>query len=227
MAWLVPPLPLAACAEDRPISYGSTELGGIAREIWERQLEVAMVPVAGGEGRMNHLSLLARVPGAAAFVESHARAQMERGVVVPEPDLDAVVGIVRANSAPFSTGSFAVAEARLGAEGGDPFGCHNPPTPADPVGYVATRLVVDTGMNLLGWTLAEGGRYMRGHIFDSETQIRNGSPRCSADPWGPALGDDFDLRRFHEAAPGPGSLPMTVPESRIGRFIEEELEGVA
>jgi len=452
----------------------------------------AMVPAGDAEGRGNYLALLAQVPAVVAFVESHARAQMERGIVVPEPNMDAVVGIVRANSAPFSTGPFAVAEARLGAEGGDPdaapstaafraeaerivteeinpaldrlaafldgeyraaaphevglsrqpgggaayrylvrvhttmdvtpeeiheiglrnvaeleeqmlavqarigfegsiddfrrhiptnpdyfpksveevrkrfespsreffaradeffltkpdapfgarrldpalegsqtFGYYSPPTPAQPVGYyyfngsgldkrswltykgislhelfpghhfhitrqyaneelpavrrngmhtaytegwgmystflgidsgfladdplseygaymmeifVATRLVVDTGMNLLGWTLEEGRQYMRDHIFDSETQIRSESLRYSTDLWGQALGyqmgkrailglrrkaeaalgDDFDLRRFHEAVLGPGSLPITVLESHIDRFIAAE-----
>ena len=453
-----------------------------------------MVPVADERGRAEYLGLLAQVPGAVGFVESHARGQMERGIVVPQPNMDAVVGIVRASSAPFSTGPFAVAEARLGAEGEgadagadegtaaflaeaarivedevnpalerlaafldgeyraaappevglsrqpggeaayrylvryhttmditpeeiheiglqnvaeieeqmlevqarigfegsiddfrrhipnnpdyfpasveevaerfdspsrrfferadeffltkpdapfgarrlDPalegsqtFGYYNPPTPNDPVGYynfngsdldkrswltyagislhelfpghhfhitrqygnealpavrrngmhtaytegwgmystflgidsgfladdplseygaymmeifVATRLVVDTGMNLLGWTLEEGRQYMRDHIFDSETQIASESLRYSTDMWGQALGyqmgkrailglrrkaeaelgGDFDIRRFHEAVLGPGSLPIAVLESHIDRFIEEE-----
>ena len=482
-----------------------------------------LVPVADDAGRADYLALLAQVPEAVAFVESHARAQMERGIVVPEPNMDAVVGIVRAGIAPFSTGPFAVAEARLGAQGGDPgaqgddagaedgaaaedgagagdgaaaehgtaaqdgagaffaeaerivddeinpalaslaafldgeyraaappevglsrlpggeaayrylvrvhttmdvtpeeiheigllnvaeieeqmltvqarigfegsiddfrrhiptnpdyypksveevkerfespslaffervdeffltrpdapfgarrldpalegsqtFGYYNPPTPVDPVGYynfngsdldqrswltyagisfhelfpghhfhitrqyanealpavrrngmhtaytegwgmystflgidsgfladdplseygaymmeifVATRLVVDTGMNLLGWTLEEGRQYMHDHIFDSETQIASESLRYSTDLWGQALGyqmgkrailglrrkaeaelgDDFDIRRFHEAVLEPGSLPITVLESHIDRFIEAE-----
>lgn len=42
-----------------------------------------------------------------------------------------------------------------------------------------------------------------------------------------ALGDDFDLRRFHEAVLGPGSLPITVLESHIDRFIEEGLASSA
>ncbi len=451
-----------------------------------------MVPVGDEAGRADYLTLLAQVPEAVAFVESHARGQMERGIVVPEPNMDAVVGIVRAGIAPFSTGPFAVAEARLGAQGGDPdagsgtaaflaeaerivddginpalerlaafldgdyraaappevglsrqpggedayrylvrmhttmditpeeiheiglrnvaeieeqmlavqarvgfegsindfrrhiptnpdyfpesveevrdrfdspsrrfferadeffltkpdapfgarrldpalegsqtFGYYNPPTPNDPTGYynfngsdldkrswltyagislhelfpghhfhitrqyandalpavrrngmhtaytegwgmystylgidsgfladdplseygaymmeifVATRLVVDTGMNLLGWTLEEGRQYMRDHIFDSETQIASESLRYSTDMWGQALGyqmgkrailglrrkaeaelgDDFDIRRFHEAVLGPGSIPITVLESHIDRFIEAE-----
>lgn len=472
-----------------------------------------MVPVGDEAGRADYLTLLSQVPEAVAFVESHARGQMERGIVVPEPNMDAVVGIVRAGIAPFSTSPFAVAEARLGAQGGDPdaegdgagaednapdaeddapdaedgtaaflaeaerivddeinpalerlaafldgdyraaappevglsrqpggedayrylvrmhttmditpeeiheiglrnvaeieeqmlavqarvgfegsidefrrhiptnpdyfpesveevrvrfdspsrrfferadeffltkpdapfgarrldpalegsqtFGYYNPPTPNDPTGYynfngsdlgkrswltyagislhelfpghhfhitrqyanealpavrrnalhtaytegwgmystflgidsgfladdplgeygaymmeifVATRLVVDTGMNLLGWTLEEGRQYMRDHIFDSETQIASESLRYSTDMWGQALGyqmgkraimglrrkaeaelgDDFDIRRFHEAVLGPGSIPITVLESHIDRFIEAE-----
>ena len=108
--------------------------------------------------------------------------------------------------------------------------------------FVATRLVVDTGMNLLGWTLEEGRQYMRDHIFDSEIQIASESLRYSTDLWGQALGyqmgkrailglrrkaeaelrDDFDIRRFHEAVLEPGSLPITVLESHIDRFIEAE-----
>ena len=456
-----------------------------------RQL-FGMVPVADDAGRETYLKLLAQVPAMIDFTESHTRGQLERGIVVPQPNMDAVVGVVRANSAPFSTGPFAVAEARLGAEGQSPdagasaaaflaeaarivedevnpaldrlaafldgeyraaappevglsrqpggeaayrylvrvhttmditpeeiheiglqnvaeieeqmlaiqarigfegsvddfrrsipanpdyfpesveevaerfdspsrrfferadeffltkpdapfgarrldpalegsqtFGYYNPPTPNDPVGYynfngsdldkrswltyagislhelfpghhfhitrqyanealpavrrngmhtaytegwgmystflgidsgfladdplseygaymmeifVATRLVVDTGMNLLGWTLEEGRQYMRDHIFDSETQIASESLRYSTDMWGQALGyqmgkrailglrrkaeaelgDDFDIRRFHEAVLGPGSLPIAVLESHIDRFIEEE-----
>ena len=461
-----------------------------------RQL-FGMVPLADEQGRKTYLTLLAQVSGVVGFVESHARGQMERGIVVPQPNMDAVVGVVRANTAPFSTGPFAVAEARLGAESEDPdaegdaaaflteaerivddeinpalerlaafldgeyrdaappevglsrqpggeaayrylvrlhttmaitpeeiheiglrnvaeleeqmlsiqarigfegsvddfrrhipanpdyfpksveevverfdapsrtffaradeffltkpeapfgarrldpalegsqtFGYYNTPTPTDPVGYynfngsdldkrswltyagislhelfpghhfhitrqyanqalpairrnglhtaytegwgmystflgidtgfladdplgeygaymmeifVATRLVVDTGMNLLGWTLEEGRQYMRDHIFDSETQIASESLRYSTDMWGQALGyqmgkrailglrrkaeaalgDDFDLRRFHEAVLGPGSLPITVLESHIDRFIEEERASAA
>ena len=468
----------------------SSAVGGL------RQL-FGMVPVADAAGRETYLNLLSQVSDAVGFVESHARGQLERGIVVPQPNMDAVVGVVRANTAPFSTGPFAVAEARLGAEGEggdtgaeaaaflaeaerivdaeinpalerlaafldgayraaappevglsrqpggeaayrylvrhhttmditpeeiheiglrnvaeleeqmlaiqqrigfegsiddfrrfiptnpdyfpksveevaqrfdepsrrfferadeffatkpdapfgarrlDPalegsqtFGYYNPPTPTDPVGYynfngsdldkrswltyagislhelfpghhfhitrqyanealpdirrngmhtaytegwgmystflgidsgfladdplseygaymmeifVATRLVVDTGMNLLGWTLEEGRQYMRDHIFDSETQIRSESLRYSTDMPGQALGyqmgkraivalrrkaeaalgDDFDLRRFHEAVLGPGSLPMTVLESHIDRFIEDELAAAA
>ena len=80
----------------------------------------AMVPVADAQGREDFLTLLSQVPEAVAFVEAHTRGQMERGVVVPEPNMDAVVGIVRASTAPFDDGPFAVALVRLGAESDDP-----------------------------------------------------------------------------------------------------------
>ena len=75
-----------------------------------------MVPVADAQGREDYLRLLAQVPEAVGFVEAHARGQMERGVVVPEPSMDAVVGVVRANTAPFDDGPFPVALVRLGAQ---------------------------------------------------------------------------------------------------------------
>ena len=37
-----------------------------------------------------------------------------------------------------------------------------------------------------------------------------------------ALGDAFDIRRFHEAVLEPGSLPLTVLGSHIDWFIEQE-----
>ena len=40
-----------------------------------------------------------------------------------------------------------------------------------------------------------------------------------------ALGDGFDLRRFHEAVLENGSLPMAVLEKHIDWFIEQERGG--
>jgi uncharacterized protein (DUF885 family) len=108
--------------------------------------------------------------------------------------------------------------------------------------FLADRLVVDPGMNLLGWTLEEGRAYMREHTLESETQIETESLRYSADIPAQALayqmgkrkllelreraraelGDRFDVRRFHEAVLEHGSLPMAVLERHIERFIERE-----
>ena len=99
-------------------------------------------------------------------------------------------------------------------------------------------------MNALGWSLEETRTYMRNTIFESDVQIATESLRYSTDMPGQALGymmgkreivrlreharealgDRFDIRRFHEALLGPGSLPMTVLASHIDWFIEQELQ---
>ena len=108
--------------------------------------------------------------------------------------------------------------------------------------FLATRLVVDPGMNYLGWSLAQGRDFMRESTLESETQIATESLRYSTDMPGQALGyqmgkrkflelrakaehelgGSFDIRRFHEAIIGPGSMPMTVLEKHIDWFIEQE-----
>jgi len=110
--------------------------------------------------------------------------------------------------------------------------------------FLATRLVVDPGMNAFGWSLAEGREYMRENTLESEAQIATESLRYSTDMPGQALGyqmgkrkimelraraeealgADFDLRRFHEAILGSGSMPMTVLEMHVERWLEAELE---
>jgi uncharacterized protein (DUF885 family) len=108
--------------------------------------------------------------------------------------------------------------------------------------FLATRLVVDPGMNYFEWSLAQARDFMRESTFESETQIATESLRYSTDMPGQALayqmgkrkilelrgraeealGDAFDLRRFHEAVIGPGSMPMEVLEQHIDWFIEQE-----
>jgi hypothetical protein len=93
------------------------------------------------------------------------------------------------------------------------------------------------------WAVAEEGRqFMRDCTLESEAQIATGTLRCSADNPGQALGyqmgkrkflelrvraevalgDRFDIRRFHEALLENGEHPMTVVERHIDRWIEEE-----
>lgn len=94
--------------------------------------------------------------------------------------------------------------------------------------FLTCRLVVDTGMNALGWTLEQARDYMREHSGMSETEIRSETLRYSCDIPGQSLayklgdtrmlelreqmraslGARFDLRDFHEAVLGPGSLPL-------------------
>ncbi len=111
--------------------------------------------------------------------------------------------------------------------------------------FLASRLVVDTGMNLLGWSLEQGRAYLRDHTLESENQINTESLRYSADVPGQALayqmgkqrilelrqqarealGERFDIRRFHEAVLAPGSLPIAVLERHVAWFIEQERQG--
>jgi uncharacterized protein (DUF885 family) len=108
--------------------------------------------------------------------------------------------------------------------------------------FLSTRLVVDTGMNLLGWPREKAIRYMLDHVLESEMQIVSETLRYSADMPGQALGykmgsrklrelrgraekalgEKFDLRRFHDAVLAPGSMPLTVLEKHIDWWIAEE-----
>lgn len=111
--------------------------------------------------------------------------------------------------------------------------------------FLANRLVVDPGMNGLGMSLEEARQYTRDNTFESETQIATETLRYSTDMPGQALGyqmgkrklmqlrghaeeelgDDFDLRGFHEAVLSPGALPMTVLEEHIDWWIEQQRGG--
>lgn len=105
--------------------------------------------------------------------------------------------------------------------------------------FISARLVVDTGMNLLGWSLEDGRDFMRRHTFQSETEILTESLRYSTDLHGQALaykaglekllelrrrarelaGDDFSLKAFHDAVLGSGALPLTVLEEHLERVL--------
>jgi uncharacterized protein (DUF885 family) len=94
--------------------------------------------------------------------------------------------------------------------------------------FLTCRLVVDTGMNALGWSLEQARDYMRKHSGMSETEIRSETLRYSCDIPGQslayklgdtrmlamrekmraALAERFDIRDFHDAVLGPGSLPL-------------------
>ena len=107
--------------------------------------------------------------------------------------------------------------------------------------FLATRLVVDPGMNYFGMTLDEGRRFMRENTLESETQIETESLRYSTDYYGQAtayqmgrrklvdlrrraeerLGEDFDIRQFHEVVLEHGSLPLVVLDRRVTEYLEE------
>ena len=108
--------------------------------------------------------------------------------------------------------------------------------------FLSVRLVVDTGMNALGWSRARAKEYMREHLMESDTQIETESLRYSTDIPGQALaykmgsralwdlrlkaekalGPRFDVRRFHACILGSGSLPLATLASKVDAFIAAE-----
>lgn len=101
--------------------------------------------------------------------------------------------------------------------------------------FLTTRLVVDTGMNAMGWSLEEARDYMRANSFMPETEIQSESLRYSCDIPGQALayklgedylvarreemrealGERFDIRTFHDAVLKPGALPLPIVAENV------------
>jgi uncharacterized protein (DUF885 family) len=108
----------------------------------------------------------------------------------------------------------------------------------------AARLVVDTGIHAKGWTRQQATDYLAARTALSlhecttevdryiswpgqalsykigELKIRELREKAEQ-----ALGERFDVRRFHDAVLGNGSVPLTVLEQVIDRFIEAERAG--
>ena len=101
----------------------------------------------------------------------------------------------------------------------------------------AVRLVVDTGIHALGWTREQAVEYMveNGNPRDysenevaryiampgqalgykiGELKIKELRARAET-----ALGEDFDIRRFHEQVLDSGNIPLTVLEAKIDDWI--------
>ena len=111
--------------------------------------------------------------------------------------------------------------------------------------FISCRLVVDTGMNSLGWSRERAMQFMRDNVLESETQIRSETLRYSVDLPGQALaykmgsrefqrlraharqalGDRFDVRRFHEVVLSSGMLPMGVLTEKVEWYIQSVREG--
>jgi uncharacterized protein (DUF885 family) len=105
--------------------------------------------------------------------------------------------------------------------------------------FTAQRLVVDTGLNLLGWSLEKAAAYMKANTTESDGQIATEVLRYSTDIPGQclayragfvelnrirskaedALGSRFDIRDFHEQVLGPGALPFPVIDGHVDRWI--------
>ena len=105
----------------------------------------------------------------------------------------------------------------------------------------AARLVVDTGIHSKGWDKARAVAFMRENTaltdanIDAEVnryiswpgqalgykigELRIKALRAKAEK---ALGDKFDLRRFHDAVLLQGSVPLDVLEAQVDEWVEGE-----
>ena len=108
--------------------------------------------------------------------------------------------------------------------------------------FLSTRLVVDTGMNALGWSRERAMQFMRDHTLEGEVQIETETLRYSTDIPGQALaykmgglkihelrgraraamGSAFDIRRFHGHLLDGGAMPIDVLEQHMACFIGGE-----
>jgi uncharacterized protein (DUF885 family) len=104
---------------------------------------------------------------------------------------------------------------------------------------LSARLVVDTGMNALGWSRERAMEYLKNHSMLSDTEVATETLRYATDIPGQALaykigslrmlalrkraaeqlGDRFDIRQFHEWMIGQGSMPILVLE----KYVEEKM----
>jgi uncharacterized protein (DUF885 family) len=104
----------------------------------------------------------------------------------------------------------------------------------------ACRLVIDTGIHQFGWTREQAMDYLRKHAALSEHEITTEVERYIAWP-GQALayklgelqirrhrkeaqdrlGASFDQRKFHDAILALGSVPLTVLEARMAKFVAD------
>ncbi len=105
----------------------------------------------------------------------------------------------------------------------------------------AMRLVVDTGMHAMGMSRAEAIKLMEDNTALSKHNVRTEIDRYIAWPaqalsyklgeikiWQlreqaeQALGADFDIRTFHDALLGSGSVPLNVLEQIVEKHISEQ-----
>ncbi|MFQ6673241.1 MAG: DUF885 family protein [Fidelibacterota bacterium] len=108
----------------------------------------------------------------------------------------------------------------------------------------ACRLVVDTGMHVMGWSRGEAIDFMKKNTAKTNHDIVVEIDRYIVWP-GQALaykvgelkikelraraeevlGDDFDIREFHDAVLGNGALPLDILEQEVKLYIEKKRSG--
>lgn len=109
--------------------------------------------------------------------------------------------------------------------------------------FLTSRLVVDTGMNALGWSLERARDYMRKNSSMSEVEIQSETLRYSCDlpaqalayklgdtemlrlrgKMKDALGHRFDLKDFHAAVLEFGAMPFSDLEWHLDHVTQSQL----
>ncbi len=106
----------------------------------------------------------------------------------------------------------------------------------------AVRLVVDTGIHYKGWTRQQAIDFFKDNAAKTEHDIINEIDRYIVMPGQAlaykigqlkilalrahaeaALGDDFDVRKFHDALLGAGALPLDILQQRMDAWLAGEL----
>jgi len=106
----------------------------------------------------------------------------------------------------------------------------------------AVRLVVDTGMHYKGWTRQQAIDFFKDNAAKTELDIVNEIDRYIGWPGQAlaykigqlkmlqirqraevALGENFDIRAFHDALLGAGALPLDLLEQRMDAWIDGQL----
>ena len=105
----------------------------------------------------------------------------------------------------------------------------------------AVRLVVDTGIHAKQWTEEQAVQYFLDNSPIPEGAVRSEVQRYFSNPGQAtaykigmlnfqqaranaeqALGEDFDIREFHDVVLGAGAVPMPIMHARVERWIEEK-----
>ena len=106
----------------------------------------------------------------------------------------------------------------------------------------AVRLVVDTGIHYKGWTRQQAIDFFKDNAAKTELDIINEIDRYIGNPGQAlaykigqlkmltirqraelALGDDFDVRAFHDELLGAGALPLDLLEQRMDAWLAQQL----